>query len=89
MFMRTAGNNYNYDTPIWQGTATTAKIEGLLPATQYYFVARAYVAEDESGDSNEVDFKPDIPPPVNLRISVEISVYIDVNGVPYVAQMTK
>lgn len=80
LFMRTDGANYNFQTPVWEGTATTTTVDGLQQATLYYFVVRAFVAKDESGDSNEVDYKAPIPPPKNLRLHQEISVYIDDNG---------
>lgn len=86
MYMRTENGDYNFDTPIWQGTMNYCTIDGLLPATRYYFVVRAFVGTDSSGNSNEVDFKPDIPAPINLRIDIEISVYIDVNGQPVIAK---
>lgn len=86
VYQRT-GETYDYSSPAWQGPETTCTIDGLKPATLYYFVVRAYVADDESGDSNEVDYKPPIQAPANLRISIEFSVYIDVNGVPYVAKV--
>lgn len=80
LFMRTDGAEYNFKTPVWEGTATTTTVDGLLPATLYYFVVRAFVADDESGDSNEVNYKPEIPAPQNLRLSQEIAVYVDENG---------
>lgn len=80
LFMRVDGANYNFDTPVWQGTATTTTVDGLLPATLYYFVVRAFVADDESGDSNEVDYKPPVPAPKNLRLQQEIAVYVDEDG---------
>lgn len=80
LFMRTDGAEYNYETPIWTGTATTTTVDGLLPATLYYFVVRAHVAADESANSNEVDYKPPVPPPQNLRLQQEIAVYVDENG---------
>ena len=80
LYMHTEGNAYNYETPIWTGTATTATVDGLLPATLYYFVVRAFVEEDESGDSNEVTYKPEVQAPANLRLQQEISVYVDENG---------
>lgn len=88
VYMRTEDNDYNYETPVWDGKENVCTIDGLLPATQYYFVVRAYIADDSSGDSNEVTYKPDIPAPVNLRIELEISVYIDVNGKPIIAHQT-
>lgn len=89
VFMRTAGSQYNFETPVWTGQAITCTIEGLQPTEQYYFVVRAYMGSDESGDSNEVDYKPGVPAPANLRIDIEIAVFIDVNGVPYVAATAK
>lgn len=80
LFMRTDGANYNYDTPVWTGTATTTTVDGLLPATLYYFVVRAFMADEESGDSNEVNHMPPVPPPQNLRLQQEIAVYVDENG---------
>ena len=85
LFMRIDGSEYNYATPVWQGTDNTCSIDGLQPATKYFFVVRAFVKEDESGDSNEVDYKPPVSAPANLRINIEISVLIDVNGVPYIS----
>lgn len=80
LFMRTDGAEYNYETPIWTGTAITTTVDGLLPATLYYFVVRAFIAEDESDNSNEVDYKAPVPAPKNLRLSQEIAVYVDENG---------
>ena len=80
LFMRTDGANYNFQTPVWEGTATTTTVDGLQQATLYYFVVRAFVADDESGDSNEVDYRAPIPAPQNLRLSQEIAVYVDENG---------
>lgn len=80
LFMRTDGANYNFQTPVWEGTATTTTVDGLQQATLYYFVVRAFVADDESGDSNEVDYKPPVLAPRNLRLQQEISVYVDENG---------
>lgn len=85
LYQRMENGAYNYQEPVCETKDTTCTITGLLPGNQYYYVVRAFVADNSSGDSNEVGFLPDILPPANLRINIEISVYIDVNGVPYVA----
>lgn len=84
VFKRTEGEKYDYTKPVCQTSQTTCKVTDLMPATTYYFVARAYLGNEQSGDSNEVNYKPPIMPPSNFRLSVEISVYIDVNGQPII-----
>jgi len=65
IFQRSENGQYNYLQPVWTGTATTTTIENLFEGVPYYFVARAFVGSDESGDSNEVMFiAPVIPIPV-------------------------
>ena len=54
VFYREDGQSYNYLSPAWEGDATTCTIYGLDDSTIYHFVARAYNAEGESGNSNEV-----------------------------------
>ena len=55
LFYRQKGQNYDYNSPAWQGTDTTCTINGLDDNTSYYFVARAYdIDGNESADSNEV-----------------------------------
>ena len=84
VFMRVDGQSYDYSKPSCKTDQTTCTIIGLVPATTYFFVARAYVAEDQSGDSNEVDYKPPLAAPINLRLVMEISLQIDVNGKPII-----
>lgn len=71
---------YNYNNPIWTGPETTTTVRDLLPGKTYFFVVRAFVEDNESGDSNEVDFMAPVSNPVNLRIVIEVGVYIDQNG---------
>lgn len=84
IYQRIEGEQYDYSKPVCDTTATNCRVLNLQPATQYYFVARAYLNDDVSGNSNEVNFKPPIAPPANFRLGVEISIYIDVNGQPIV-----
>lgn len=84
VFYRPVGMKYDYTKPACQTKETTCTITGLVPGAFYYFVARAYVGTNESGDSNEVTHMVPIQPPAGLRIVMEVSVYIDVNGKPIV-----
>lgn len=54
IFVREAGQSYNYYDPAWEGTATDCCV--IVDQSKiYYFVARAFDTEDfESDDSNEV-----------------------------------
>ncbi|MFH0892270.1 MAG: fibronectin type III domain-containing protein [Candidatus Falkowbacteria bacterium] len=56
IFIRSAGANYNYSDPRWEGTPTTCTIPNLDENNTYFFVCRAYVVgtSEQSGDSNEV-----------------------------------
>ncbi|MGD9216830.1 MAG: PKD domain-containing protein [Desulfobacteraceae bacterium] len=57
MFQRSEGQPYDYDSPIWSGSATTCSIDQLADGT-YYFVVRAFKGTTiESSDSNEVEWK--------------------------------
>ena len=58
LYQRTSGQSYDYNSPVWSGTLTTATLNGLIEGTTYYYVVRAYSGSDESGDSNEVQFTP-------------------------------
>ena len=64
LFQRTEGGTYNYDSPVWSGTATTCTIDGLADGSTYYFVARAFKDGDQSGDSNQVTYFVVTPAPV-------------------------
>lgn len=56
LFMRTEGQPYNYNSPVWTGKATTCTVD-QLENNAYYFVVRAYVGSNESLNSNEVEYK--------------------------------
>ena len=59
VYQRMEGQSYNYASPVWpqagdDPSATSCTLNDLVDDTSYYFVVRAYVGADESGDSNEV-----------------------------------
>ena len=58
VYRRGEGNSYDYSSPAWTGTAAMATIDNLDENTTYFFVVRAYVDSQESGDSNEVEIIP-------------------------------
>jgi hypothetical protein len=63
IFVREEGQDYDYQSPAWEGTATTCSITGLNDFTVYCFVARAFdTSNNESGDSHEVCYSPNRPP---------------------------
>jgi len=65
LFQRTQDTTYDYATPVWQGSETSHSL--TLPKGSYAFVVRAFVADNQSGDSNEVLFTvEDQAPPVAI-----------------------
>lgn len=54
LFVHEKDKSYNFNTPDWEGQATTATITGLEEEKTYYTVVRAYKGELESTNSNEV-----------------------------------
>ena len=59
VFGREEGQSYDYDDPWWRivdPDFVQCTIDQLDESKTYYFVVRAYVNEDVSGDSNEVRF---------------------------------
>ena len=64
LFYREDGQSYTYNSPAWEGPGTTCTIYGLDDNTTYHFVVRAYNAEGESGNSNELTYQPlsSLPP---------------------------
>lgn len=54
IFTHAEGGSYDYTTPAWEGTTTTATINVPYGDT-HYFVCRAFDTEGlESADSNEI-----------------------------------
>jgi hypothetical protein len=55
LYQRTVPGAYDYDNPIWVGTLPPSDdLTGHALGETYCWVVRAYVGDDESGDSNEV-----------------------------------
>ncbi len=69
IFLRSDGSTYNYASPAWSGSATSCTINGLTNGVQYYFVVRAFIGTDETGDSNEVAYLPAVVQPVTFTIT--------------------
>jgi hypothetical protein len=82
VFVREAGQGYDYNSPAWSGTETTCTINDILETKNYNFVVRAYDTEDyDSGNSNEVAyFKgtiPDgLPPGKPQTVTITITVTV-------------
>ena len=61
VFYRQEGQDYDYNSPAWEGTATSCTINGLDDSTTYYFVSRAYdTFGNESENSVELFYEPEI-----------------------------
>jgi hypothetical protein len=56
LFQRTEGQAYNYSNWIYSGSDTSFTVENLQDGVTYFFVVRAFSAEAESSDSNEIEF---------------------------------
>lgn len=69
LFQRMAGGSYDYASPVWSGSGTTCTVNNLAAGTLYYFVVRAYAGADESGDSNEVSYRPAAAPATTYTIT--------------------
>lgn len=69
IYQRIEGQVYDYSHPAWTGTGTSGTVYNLDYDTTYYFVVRAYVGTDESGDSNEISFSTPSPPTISYTIS--------------------
>ncbi len=69
LFQRAAGGVYNYSSPTWSGSGTSATLSNLADGATYYFVVRAFASSNESGDSNEVSYLTPIPTPQTYTIT--------------------
>ena len=75
VFLRAEGAAYDYSSPALPQSgdnpqASTCTIGNLADATTYYFVVRAYVGNDQSGDSNEISYRYDPPAPTSYTLAV-------------------
>ena len=64
IFQREQGKSFDYTHPVWPADGkdhaeTTCTISNLTEGITYCFVVRAYAGDIESGNSNEVTFKPE------------------------------
>ncbi|MGD9310671.1 MAG: fibronectin type III domain-containing protein, partial [Desulfosarcina sp.] len=69
VYQRIGGTTYDYDHPAWPSDGsdhlqTTCTITNLTAGVTYYFVVRAYLGNDLSGDSNEISYT--VPAEVTL-----------------------
>lgn len=76
VFQRIEGQNFDYSSPVWprsgdDPTQTTCTLDNLADGTSYYFVVRAYVGSDESGDSNEINHITDAVEPDVYTITTD------------------
>ena len=58
VYGREEGQDYDYDAPWWQGdsTFTQCTVDALDESKTYFFVVRAFSADEASADSNEVRY---------------------------------
>ncbi len=63
LFQRYAGQQYDYENPLWAGGGTLCTVTIDTEQTAY-FVVRAYAGAEESADSNEVSITASEPPAV-------------------------
>lgn len=63
LYQRQQETSYNYAQQAWKGSGTQCTISGLKENTTYFFVVRAFDQNgNESGDSNEVQYRYDTDP---------------------------
>ena len=82
VYQRVAGQNYDYNTPVWPKAGddpvqTNCTINDLADDTSYFFVVRAYMGSNESGDSNEVNY---VTSPASQATEYTITVNAGANG---------
>ncbi len=76
VYQRLEGQPYDYQSPVWPGpqddpTQTSCTIHDLDDGTSYYFIVRAYVGSDSSGDSNEVNYITEPSGPIVHSITTQ------------------
>ncbi len=74
VFLHKAGETYDYAAPAWplagdNPQSTTCTINSLDADTEYYFVVRAYMGDDVSGDSNEIIYRTEVQTPATYILS--------------------
>jgi len=73
IYQRIDGQAYDSTQPAWTGSNASCTIYNLNYDTTYFFVVRAYVGTDESGDSNEISFSAPSTSTTNYNISATIN----------------
>jgi hypothetical protein len=76
VYQRVAGQSYDYLSPVWPGpgddtTQTTCTVNALDDGTSYYFIVRAIVGNDSSGDSNEINYIAEDTVPIVHSITTD------------------
>lgn len=62
IYHREADGVYTFDTPVWEGDATSCTLTALIDGTTHYFVGRSVDSYgNESVDSNEIAFHAPVP----------------------------
>ena len=61
VYWRLQGSEYDYSAPTWAGTSTIVTLNDIPDGSTSYFVARAFIGNIESEDSNEVEFVKELP----------------------------
>jgi hypothetical protein len=57
VYCRLAHEDFNYDKPVWVGSANQCVVTNLEEETNYYFVVRAFTySNNESEDSAEAEY---------------------------------
>ncbi len=69
LYQRAEGQTYDYSQPVWTGTHTSCTVYNLAYDSRYYFVVRAYLGAEQSGDSNEVTFVSPSPAATTYTLS--------------------
>jgi hypothetical protein len=70
VYARVAGGSYDYANPVWTGTTASATFYLPDDGLTRYLVVRVFQGSSESGNSNEVQYRPEVqqaspPEPLN------------------------